>query len=82
MRFRTLLLLLPLLLLAGCTLTEWGLIASDAKTQWKDRPPPLPSTNWLEIGLYTATYLAGLVSKSAARGFGKAGKVVIGKLKK
>ena len=56
----------------GCTLTEWKAVATDAVN---DLPAaavgvvenPTPSG----VGLLVLTYLLGLISKSAARGFGK-----------
>lgn len=63
-----------LIVLIGCTATEWSKIGSDA---WEAAPEAVgdiaSNPTPLGIAIVIGTFIAGLVSKSAARGFGKAG---------
>ena len=62
-----------LLVLAGCSLAEWQAVGADAVAQAPAAVTEVISNPTpLGIAVIIATYIAGLVSKSAARGFGTA----------
>jgi hypothetical protein len=65
-----------LIIVIGCTATEWGRVKDDAVKDFPVMMDDLGKSggNPISIAYILAAYAGGLVSKSAARGFGKAGK--------
>lgn len=67
---------IALIITIGCTTAEWGRIKQDAQNDLPRVMDDLGQSggNPASIAYIIAAYVGGLVSKSAARGFGKAGK--------
>lgn len=70
-------------MVSGCTLTEWLRIKKDAEQAAPTLVDEVIKNPTSPAGIITAviTYILGLVTKSAARGFGKAGKAAWKKVK-